>query len=80
MTPIYLVSLEALSAVKLNDVLEVAKYRAPPAPLNPLFNALCMLFDREERYDDILFNSCYDITVVVVVFVVVAVGRNASSC
>jgi hypothetical protein len=35
--------------VVLNDILEVMKYRAPPEPLNPMFNALCMLFDREER-------------------------------
>lgn len=25
------------------------KYRDPPVILNPMFNALCMLFDREER-------------------------------
>ena len=49
-TPIYEAALEALSAVKLNDILEVMKYREPPAVLTPLFNAMCMLFDREERY------------------------------
>ena len=48
-TPIFKASTEALAAVKLNDILEVMKYRAPPAPLTPLFNAFCMLFDREER-------------------------------
>ena len=36
--------------MKLNDILEIMKYREPPSLLNPLFNALCMLFDREERF------------------------------
>ncbi len=47
-TPIYESSLEALSSVKLNDILEVMKYREPPEVLTPLFNTMCMLFDREE--------------------------------
>ena len=45
----YEASLEALSAVTLNEVLEFTTYRVPPALLNPLFDTLCMLFDREER-------------------------------
>lgn len=49
-TPVYESSLEALSAVKLNDILEVMKYREPPQVLAPLFKVMCMLFDREERY------------------------------
>ena len=47
--PVYEASLEALSAVTLNEILEFNTYRSPPTVLFPLFNTICMLFDREER-------------------------------
>lgn len=46
--PVYHSALEALSSVKKNDVLEVMSYREPPSILTPIFNALCMLFDRPQ--------------------------------
>ena len=47
-SPVYHSALEALSAVQKNDVLEVMGYREPPLTLTPVFNALCMLFDRPQ--------------------------------
>ena len=41
-------ALEALSSVQKNDVLEVMGYRDPPSSLTPVFDALCMLFDRPQ--------------------------------
>lgn len=41
-------AMEALSSVKKNDVLEVMSYREPPASAVPVFNTLCMLFDRPQ--------------------------------
>ena len=31
-----------------NDILELMSYREPPDKLKPVFDALCMLFDREK--------------------------------
>lgn len=47
-SPLYHSALEALSSVQKNDVLEVMSYREPPTALTPIFNALCMLFDRPQ--------------------------------
>lgn len=41
-------AMEGLSWVKKNDVLEVMSYREPPATTVPVFNTLCMLFDRPQ--------------------------------
>ena len=41
-------AMEALTSVKKNDVLEVMSYREPPASAIPVFNSLCMLFDRPQ--------------------------------
>lgn len=41
-------ALTALSSVEKNDILEIMGYRLPPAVLTPVFDALCMLFDREK--------------------------------
>ena len=41
-------SMKALSSVSKNDVLEVMSYREPPATAIPVFNSLCMLFDRPQ--------------------------------
>ena len=46
--PIYHSALDALSAVRREDIVEMMSYREPPATLLPIFNALCMLFDRPE--------------------------------
>lgn len=51
----YQASLEALSSVTSKEILEFTSYRAPPAQLNPLFNTLCMLFDRDERFGKKLY-------------------------
>jgi hypothetical protein len=45
-------ALEALSSVSKNDVLEVMSYREPPASATPVFNSLCMLFDRPQTWED----------------------------
>ena len=47
-SPVYRSALHALSSVEKNDVLELMGYRHPPAILTPVFDALCMLFDREQ--------------------------------
>ena len=47
-SPLHLSAIEALSSVKKNDLLEVMSYREPPAALIPVFNTLCMLFDRPQ--------------------------------
>jgi len=47
-SPLYHSALDALSSVDKNDVLEIMSYRTPPNVLQPVFNALCMLFDREQ--------------------------------
>lgn len=41
-------ALEALVSVQKNDILELMSYREPPDLLTPVFNALCMIFDREQ--------------------------------
>ena len=41
-------AMEDLSSVKKNDVLEVMSYREPPAAAVPVFDTLCMLFDRPQ--------------------------------
>lgn len=41
-------ALEALISVQKNDILELMSYRDPPDMLKPVFDALCMLFDREK--------------------------------
>ena len=46
--PMYHSALEALSSVQRNEVLEVMGYRDPPSSLTPVFDALCMLFDRPQ--------------------------------
>ena len=46
--PIYRSALNALSAVRREDTVEMMSYREPPTALLPIFNALCMLFDRPE--------------------------------
>ena len=43
-------ALQALSSVRRGDILEVVSYRVPPGPLQPIFNALCLLFDRPRTY------------------------------
>lgn len=47
-SPMYHSALEALTSVPKNDVLEVMSYHEPPPALTPVFNALCMLFDRPQ--------------------------------
>lgn len=47
-SPMYNSALEALSSVQKNDLLEVMGYREPPEMLTPVFDALCMIFDREK--------------------------------
>ena len=46
--PLYSSALEGLSAVNKRDTLEIMSYREPPTALVPVFNALCMLFDRPQ--------------------------------
>ena len=49
-SPQYMSALQALSSVRRGDILEVVSYRIPPGPLQPIFNALCLLFDRPQTY------------------------------
>ena len=47
-SPVYHAALRALSSVGKNDIMELMGYREPPDLLKPVFDALCMLFDREQ--------------------------------
>ena len=47
-SPVYHSALRALSSVGKNDIMELMGYRDPPDLLKPVFDALCMLFDREQ--------------------------------
>ena len=46
--PRYQAALRALTSVQRGDILEVVSYRAPPEPLQPIFDSLCLLFDRPQ--------------------------------
>ena len=42
-------ALESLSCINDSDIFELMSYRKPPEVLFPVFNALCMIFDRQEK-------------------------------
>ena len=52
MSPIYKSALETLSSLKRSCVTEIMGYRVPSAELLPVFEALCLLFDRPCTWDD----------------------------
>ena len=46
---VYHGALQALSSVNQKDIHELMNYRKPPPILSPVFDALCMVFDRDEK-------------------------------
>uniref|UniRef100_A0A1X7SJH3 Uncharacterized protein n=1 Tax=Amphimedon queenslandica TaxID=400682 RepID=A0A1X7SJH3_AMPQE len=45
-SPLHYSALKTLSSVERGVVMEIMGYRIPPGPLMPVFEALCLLFDR----------------------------------
>ena len=52
MSPGYQAAKEAISALKKADVDEVRSYREPPEPVKYVVNALCLLFEKPENWEE----------------------------
>ena len=48
----YNAALHSLSSVQKNDILELMSYHSPPEALKATLNALCIVFDRPESWED----------------------------
>ena len=51
-SPMYTSALETLSSIDRSVIMEVMGYRAPSMGLLPVFEGLCLLFDRPPTWDD----------------------------
>uniref|UniRef100_A0A1X7TIU7 AAA+ ATPase domain-containing protein n=2 Tax=Amphimedon queenslandica TaxID=400682 RepID=A0A1X7TIU7_AMPQE len=51
-SPLHYSALKTLSSVERGVVMEIMGYRIPPGPLMPVFEALCLLFDRPATWLD----------------------------